>query len=98
MVTKESAPMGTHRRCGPMKLSHPVGAAGAFEVISLRNFRSVNISAQTPVVAGSMKPPNMNLVMGGPVRVASIVAATGCAAAVPAVTRINCNKKKSNLL
>ena len=90
--------MGTHRRCGPMKLIDLAAEEGAFEVISLRNFRSVNISAQTPVVAGSMKPPNMNLVMGEPVRDASIVAETGCAAAVPAVTRIKLDKKKSNLL
>jgi hypothetical protein len=57
------------------------------------------VSAQTPVVAGSVKPPNINLAMEGPVRVASIVAKTGCAAAVPAVTRIKLvNEKKSNLL
>ena len=50
----------------------------------LKNFRSDSISAQTRVVAGSMKPPNTSGVMGGPVRVASMVAVTGCAAAAPA--------------
>jgi hypothetical protein len=68
-----------------------------FEVISLKNFLSDNISAHTPVVAGSMKPPNISLVMGCPVALVSMVAATGCAAAV-AVKRVpsaainnNCN-------
>jgi hypothetical protein len=98
MVTNESAPMGPHRRCGLMKLIHPAGAEDAFEVISLRNFRSANISAQTLVVAGSIKPPNINLEIGCPVRVASMVAVTGCAEDVPAITRINWDKKKSTLL
>ena len=57
----------------------------------LKNFRSDSISAQTRVVAGSMKPPNTSVVMGGPVRVASMVAATGDAAAAPArrIDRMN---------
>jgi hypothetical protein len=70
-----------------MKLRNPEGAAGALDVISLRNFRSVNISAHTPVVAGSMKPPNTSREIGCPVWDASMVAATGCAIAV-AVKRI----------
>ena len=35
--------------------------------------------------------------MGDPVRVASIVAETGCAAAIPVVTRIKVDKKKDIL-
>ena len=84
MVTNSSAPTGSQRRCGPLRPNPPVGAAGsAFDVTRLKNFRSCSISAQTRVVAGSMNPPNTSFVMGGAVRVASMVTATGCAAAAP---------------
>ena len=86
MTTNSSAPTGIHRRCGPLLPNPPAGAAAGFELISMKNFRSDNISAQTWVVAGSMKPPNISFVMGCPVRVASMVAATGCAADVPVRT------------
>jgi hypothetical protein len=82
ITTNASAPTGIQRRWGPRRPKPPEGAEAGLELISLKNFRSDNISAQTWVVAGSMKPPNISLVMGWPVRVASIVTATGCAAAV----------------
>src|SRR5664280_2430308 len=84
IATNSSAPTGVHRRCGPLRPKPPAGEAAGFELISLKNFRSDNISAQTWVVAGSMKPPNISLVMGCPVRVASMATDTGWAADVPA--------------
>src|ERR1039457_839034 len=93
-----SAPTGIHRGCGPLRPKPPDGAAGCgFELISLRNFRSYNISAHTRVVAGSMKPPNTNFAIGCAVRVASMPAVTGCAAAVPARTAASAVNKNQCL-
>ena len=90
MTTNSLGPTGSHPRCGPRRPNPPVTAAGSgFDVTWLKNFRSASISAQTPVVAGSMKPPNTSLVMGGPVRVASMVAVTGCATAAAAAQAIS---------
>ena len=80
MTTNSSAPTGIQRRCGPLRPKPPVAAGAGLELISLKNFRSDSISAQTWVVAGSMNPPNINFVMGCPVRVASMATDTGWAA------------------
>src|ERR1017187_7444979 len=94
-----SAPTGIHRGCGPLRPKPPDGAAGCgFELISLKNFRSYNISAHTRVVAGSMKPPNTNFVIGCAVRVASMPAVTGWAGAVPASTAASAVKRNQCLL
>src|ERR1019366_5203859 len=94
-----SAPTGIHRGCGPLRPKPPDGAAGCgFELISLKNFRSYNISAHTRVVAGSMKPPNTNFVIGCAVRVASMPAVTGCAGAVPARTAASAVNRNQCLL
>ena len=71
------------------RLPPPAGGGAGLELISLKNFRSYSISAQIRVVAGSMKPPNMSLVMGCAVRVASIVTGTACAATIPERIAIN---------
>src|SRR5450755_3960080 len=84
MTTNSSAPTGIHLRCGPLRPKPPAVAGAGFELIWLKNFRSDNISAQTWVVAGSMKPPNISFVMGCPVRVASMATNKGWAADVPA--------------
>ena len=95
MTTHASGPTGAHWRCGP---NPPVGTeVFGFDVISAKNFRSASISAQTPVVAGSMKPRNTSFVIDGLMRVVSIVAATGCAAAVPAIKTISVDSRTHRL-
>ena len=81
----------------PSRPNPPAGAAvSVFEVISLKNFRSDNVTTPNPGRRRSMKPPNMSFVIGCPVRAASRVADTVCAAAVAAKrtmiieTRNNC--------
>jgi hypothetical protein len=57
------------RRAGP---AAGAAAAGVAAAIGFANFLSVNISAQTRVVAGSMYPPKISGVIGSPGLAASI--------------------------